>query len=855
MTGFRVAHQKKSAKGQNRSNSVPSKKDEYPILYAIFLLLSAIGHPFYLMLTGVLVFLFSIVWHIGNLVLTASQSTLYKTSQVKHSVLSFKLPKLKIPKFYSFSKKKKPKKKTKKKTRQFATLPTFTLPQLSLPTFNLSFILPSFSMPNIPRIRLKKRYKLTFLVLLFISVSWLSFWLFLLRGLPKPGTLTTRPQTVSTKIYDRNGVLLYKVYKNENRTLLHLSDIPTNVRNATIAIEDEDFYSHPGFSVRGITRAFFKNLTHGELTGGSTITQQLVKTTLLSPEKTLLRKVKEIILAIEVEMAYSKDQILEMYLNEVSYGGSSYGIEEASQTYFAKHASELNLAEAALLAGLTQRPTAYSPFGTNPELANARQKEVLQKMFEQGYITYDDQQKAKSESLAFAKPRNDIKAPHFVMYVKQLLAEKYGEDMVEEGGLEVTTSLDLSTQDMAQSHVHNEVEKIKRLNINNGAALVTNPQNGEVLAMVGSSDYFDKAHDGNVNVTISQRQPGSSIKPVNYSYAIENGIYSAASVISDTPITYSIPGSPSYTPRNYDGRYHGNVTIRSALAQSLNIPAVKILASYGVPKMVEHAKKLGITTWDNSSRFGLSLTLGAGEVKMTDMAVVYGTFANYGRRVDLKPILRVVDYRGEVLQDNTCAPINTVEKPKQESLVTKVVQIFKPKFAYAEEAPTPPCGRQVISSQSAFIITNILSDNAARTPTFGPRSQLVIDRHPEIAVKTGTTQSLRDNWTIGYNQQYMVLTWVGNNNNQAMSYVASGVTGASPIWHKIMTSLVENKPSLAWQEPGGVVRANVCLGSAMRKDYFILGHEPKTQCVIKKPEGENPEDPSHPQPTPQGQVL
>ncbi len=852
MPGSRVVLQQKKSKGQKRPVTFTPKKDEYPVLYAIFLILSAIGRPFYLLITSVLLFLVGFVWFSGNFVLAIPRVIFAGLETAVLNIQSLKLPKLNLNKYLAQNTKSKKSVKNKKRKPIQNTL-AFTFPKLSkltTPRFRFPNLAPSF--PKIPHI--KKRYKLTFLFLLFITASWLSFWIFLLRGLPRPGTLTTRDQAVSTKIYDRNGTLLYKVYKNENRTLVHLNDIPQTVREATIAIEDEDFYSHPGFSVRGITRAFFKNLTHGELTGGSTITQQLVKTTLLSPEKTVLRKVKEIILAIQVEMAFSKDQILEMYLNEVSYGGSSYGIEESAQTYFGKHAKDLDLAESALLAGLTQRPTAYSPFGTNPQLALSRQKEVLQKMADLGYITQEQKQQAETETLVFAKQRSDIRAPHFVMYIKQLLAEKYGDDMVEEGGLEVTTSLDLATQDMAQQYVYNEVEKIKRLNINNGAALVTNPATGDILAMVGSHDYFDQAHDGNVNVTISERQPGSSIKPVNYSYAIESGLYNSSSMISDSPITYSIPGSAPYTPRNYDNRYHGNVPLRVALGSSLNIPAVKVLASYGVTKMVEQGRKLGITTWNDPSRFGLSLTLGAGEVKMTDMAVVYGTFANYGRRVDLRPILKVVDYRGKVLQDTTCAPIDTVQKPKEETLVTKVVQIFSTKKAYAEEAPTPPCGRQVLSQQAAFIITNILSDNWARTPTFGPHSQLVIDKHPEISVKTGTTQNLRDNWTIGYNQKFVVLTWVGNNNNQPMSYVASGVTGASPIWHKIMADLVVNIPSLAWEEPGGIVKTSVCLGSAMRQDYFIQGHEPKTQCIIKKPE-ENPEDPSIPHPTPQGQVL
>ncbi len=806
MSGFRVAHHQRSPKRQKRQASLHPKNSQFSVLRILFIILSGIGRPFYLTLETIFELLIATVWHIGNISLKAARG---------------------------------------KRGNNFLPLALLSFPKISI-----SF--PKLSIPEIKFPHIKKRYKLTFLFLLFISASWLSFWVFLLRDLPNPGTLATRNQAISTKIYDRNGTLLYKVYRNENRSLLQLSEVPNNMQKATIAIEDEEFYFHYGFSLKGITRSLYKNFKNGQLSGGSTITQQLVKTTLLSPEKTLLRKVKEIILAIQVEMVFTKDEILTMYLNEVSYGGSSYGIEEAAQTYFGKSAKNIDLAESALLAGLTQRPTAYSPFGANPQLALNRQKEILRKMYELKFITKEEREKAENKDLVFTKPRNNIHAPHFVMYVKQLLAEKYGDNMVEQGGLEVTTSLDLSIQEMVQAKVSSEIAKIKHLNISNGAAIVTNPTTGEILAMVGSHDYFDQVNDGNVNVTTSLRQPGSSIKPITYSYGIDSGMYNASSIISDSPITYNVFGSIPYTPRNYTGGFRGNVTLRDALGSSLNIPAVKTLASFGVPKMVEHARKLGITTWEDSSRFGLSLALGAGEVKMTDMAVVYGTFANYGKRVELKPVLKVVDYKGQILQDNSCVPINTVSKPKQENPTTKITSLFDTSKAYAKEAPIQECGRQVIKEQTAFIITDILNDNKARTPTFGPRSQLVIDKHPEIAVKTGTTQNLRDNWTIGYNQQYMVLAWVGNNNNKPMSYVASGVTGASPIWHNIMTSLVENKPALAWQEPGGIVRAKVCLGSTQRQDYFVIGKEPKTQCVVKKEEPKN-NDLNTSQPV--GQVL
>lgn len=702
---------------------------------------------------------------------------------------------------------------------------------------------------NLPRIR--KRLILLFIVFSTIF-AFVAFWVQLLKDLPKPGQLTTRDQIVSTKIYDRNGNLLFKIYRNQNRTLVHLNKVLIQTRQATIAIEDADFYSHPGFSIRGITRAIFKNFTKGEFAGGSTITQQVVKNTLLSPEKTFTRKIKEIILAMQVEMSFSKDQILEMYLNEVSYGGSAYGIEEASQLYFNKHAKELTLAESALLAGLPKSPTAYSPFGARPELAKARQTEVLSRMFQEGYISYPQLQEALEEEITFAPHRTDIQAPHFVMYVKQLLAEKYGDQAVEEGGLEVITSLDLNLQKTTEKIVSEEIEKIHHLHISNASALVTNPATGEILAMVGSKDYFDLQNNGNFNVTTALRQPGSSIKPVNYSYAVESKKYTASSLILDTPITYHVPGSEPYTPHNYNNTYRGSITLRAALASSLNVPAVKVLASYGVDKMVEQAKNLGITTWQNPERFGLSLTLGGGEVKMVDMNVVFGTFANYGKRVELNPILSVTNYKGKLIEKNNCT-YSQGEETNKPNLFTKIAHLFiKP--IYASEA-FGGCGTPAIDPRAAFIITDILKDNNARTPVFGQNSQLMIPNHSEVAVKTGTTQNLRDNWTIGYTQNYVVSTWVGNNDNTPMSYVASGVTGASPVWHKIMVNLLEGQSSNPWEEPTGIVKAEICAstgtlscsGCSAKTEYFIEGTEPKQHCTIKKEE-ENKQ-------TPEGQTL
>ena len=638
------------------------------------------------------------------------------------------------------------------------------------------------------RISLFKKIWLVPALLVFLL---LTFYFLILRGLPSPNELISRQIEVSTKIYDRNGNLLYKIYKDKNRTVVSLNQIPPHIRLATLAAEDAEFYNHPGFSTRGIFRAFFQNLQGGKLQGGSTITQQLVKNALLTPEKTLIRKIREIILSIRVELAFSKDEILEMYMNEVSYGGTAYGIEEASQVYLGKSISKLNLAEAAFLAGLPQSPTRFSPFGASPNEGFVRQKEVLHLMRINKFITKTQENETKNQRLTFVPDKTEIKAPHFVMFVRQLLVNKFGEEMVEKGGLEVTTTLDLSIQELAERVVRDEIEKLKNLHVGNGAVLVLNPGSGEILAMVGSKDYFDIAGDGNVNVTTRERQPGSSIKIVNYAYALTNG-FNPTTILDDSPVAFSVPGQPLYSPKNYDGKFKGRVTIRTALAESRNVPAVKVLASYGVAKMIEQGQKMGITTWNNTSRFGLSLTLGGGEVKLIDLARVYATIANYGKRPQIISILQVKDYKGRVLEKGS------------------------------------PLSEETVNPRIAYLLTDILKDNNARAGEFGTSSYLVIKNHPEVAVKTGTSNDLRDNLTLGYNQDYLVATWVGNNDNSPMARIASGVTGASPIWNKIMSGLLENKPSIDWKIPEGLIKVFDC--SVNRQDWFLEEKRPTKLC-------------------------
>ncbi len=621
---------------------------------------------------------------------------------------------------------------------------------------------------------------LVFIVIPFVSYQWLV-------SLPNPNLLTHRDLEVTTKIFDRNGILLYEIYADQNRTPLTLAQIPPMVREATIAIEDREFYQHQGFSIRAITRAFIETFVNHRLQGGSTISQQLIKSVLLTPEVTIVRKFKEILLSFWAEQMYTKNQILEMYLNQVPYGGTAWGIESASRTYFNKSVKDLTLAEAALLTGLPAAPTEYSPFGAHPEKAVMRQREVLRRMSEDGYITKQQADEAANEPLVYASPAVQMRAPHFVMYIKNILEKRYGTRLVERGGLRVITSLDISVQETAQNIVENQITALAPLRVGNGAALVTNPKTGEILAMVGSKNYFDTASDGNVNVTTSLRQPGSSIKIITYTAALENG-YTAASIIDDSPVIYRVYGSPSYAPVNYDGKFHGLTPLRMALANSYNVPAVKVLAKIGLPTMMQKAQLMGIDSWQDTSRYGLSLTLGGGDVTMLEMAEAYGTLANTGRHVDLLPILEITDYAGHIVEKNA-----------------------------------PDTGIPATTPEVAWIMGNILADNQARSSAFGPNSSLVIPGKT-VSVKTGTTNEKRDNWTIGYTPSYVTTVWVGNNNNSPMDPVlTSGITGASPIWHDIMTALLKNKPDEVAPKPENVISLPCYYG---RVEYFVKGTEP-----------------------------
>src|SRR3989344_4217889 len=594
-----------------------------------------------------------------------------------------------------------------------------------------------------------------FVVLMMALFVWYG------RNLPAPGKLIEVQANQSSGIYDRNGELLYSVYQNQNRIYVKLNDIPKYLQQGTIAIEDKDFYTNKGFSITGYLRAVRNLVLLQGLSGGSTLTQQLVKNALLTSERTIPRKIKELMLSIQVDRKYSKDQILEMYLNDVPYGGTAIGVQIASLIYFDKDVKDLSLAESAFLAGLPQSPSIYSPFSGNKYYLQ-RTKNVLNQMVNQGYITQKQADSAYKEivSKKFTQSNVGIKAPHFVMYVKQQLVKQFGESAVEAGGLRVTTTLDYKIEKEAEKIVKEEVDKLKNYKVGNGAAVVTSPKSGEILAMVGSADYFDTDNDGNFNAATGFRQPGSSLKPITYGVAFSRG-YTASTLLMDTKTNFKANDSEKdYIPVNYDGKYRGPVQVRFALANSLNIPAVKMLAMVGVKNVMQKAYEMGIENWqpsdENLRNVGYSLVLGGRDVRLIDEVEAYGVFANGGVREPVVSILEVKDSKGNVL--------------------------------YKYNAPSP---RRVFSEEISFLISHILLDNNARSMEFGSNSRLVVSGHPSVSVKTGTTDEIRDNWTVGYTPSYVVGVWVGNNDNSPMSKVASGITGAAPVWNRIMSFVLK----------------------------------------------------------------
>ncbi len=595
--------------------------------------------------------------------------------------------------------------------------------------------------------------------------------------LPDFKSFTERKIESSTKIYDRTGtILLYDVHQGIKRTVIPYEDMGVNIKNATVAIEDSEFYQHNGIRLTSIIRGtIWAKLTGKKVTGGSTITQQLIKNTLLTADVTLTRKIKEWILAIKLEQVMSKEDILALYLNEAPYGGNIYGIEEASKAFFGKEPYNLTLAESAYLAAIPNGPTYYSPYGKNKDKLDERKNLVLKRMLDLKFINKDDYNNAVAEKVAFlpAQPMH-IAAPHFVFFIKQYLEDKYGEDMLDNGGLKVITTLDYGLEQKAEaSALLHAKDNEKNWNGKNAAVVVIDPKTGQILSMVGSRDYFDKTIDGNFNVATASRQPGSSFKPIVYAEAFKKG-YTADTVLFDVKTEFNASCSPTgkplpghenancYMPDDYDNNYRGPMALKDALAQSINIVAVKLLYLVGVPDALKMAHDLGISTLNDPTRYGLSLVIGGGETTLLDMTSVYSVFANDGIRNPYQGILSVEDSSGNVL----------------ESYQNKSYQVLDPNIPR--------------------ILDDILSDNKARTPTFGANSALVIPGH-EVAVKTGTTNDNRDAWTIGYTPSVAVGVWVGNNDNTPMK--KGGAALAGPIWNDVMTAALANLPIESFDKP------------------------------------------------------
>ncbi len=644
----------------------------------------------------------------------------------------------------------------------------------------------------------------------FGAFAWYS------RELPKPGEVV-RKQGFSTQIFDREGVLLFDIYDEERRNPVGIDQVPEHLKQATIATEDKDFYKHEGFDFMTVIRIPYNVIFRQRVVGGSTLTQQLVKNALLTNERSIERKFKELVLSLQIERSFSKDEILNMYLNEAPYGGTAWGIGTASEVYFNKPVADLDLVESAILAGLPQRPTAYSPYvgrtdADGTPLWKVRTRGVLRRMHEDGYITdlaYEDAL-GGLDNVEFDQAPLTIKAPHFVFYVKDQLSEMFGEEVVETGGFKVTTSLDWEIQEAAQQIVAEEVESVEeRFHITNGAALVMDPNNGEILSMVGSRNYNNSDIGGQYNITVDAlRQPGSAIKPVTYLGLLQRG-YTPSSLIVDVPTTFQRnPNDRPYDPKNYDGTFRGPVNVRNSLGSSLNIPAVKALATVGVDNFLKLAYDMGLETLEptaaNKQRFGLAVTLGGAEVRMINLVTAYSAFANEGKKVEPVPILKVEDKDGRVVFEH-----RHVE------------------------------GRQVIKPEEAFLISNILSDNNARLMAFGANSLLNTGR--PIAVKTGTTNEMKDNWAIGWSREVVVGAWVGNNDNTAMRAVASGVSGATPIWRRvILMALEKGYGAPAWEVPSNVEQVEVDQisgypahsGFGSRVDYAIKNTLPTGEDTI-----------------------
>lgn len=649
---------------------------------------------------------------------------------------------------------------------------------------------------------------------LFVSGIFI-LWVASLR-IPALEDISERRIDRSAKIYDRTGtILLFDMSNDARRALVPFKDISPYARAAAIAIEDKDFYSHQGFILNSLLRAAFINLTTLSFSqGGSTITQQVVKNSILTKDKTPTRKLKELILAVKLEKVLTKDDILSLYLNEISYGGNLYGIQEASENFFGKAAFDLTLAESAYLAALPKAPTYYSPYGSHRPELEARKNLILREMLADQFILEDEYRNAIDEVVTF-RPRQDtdgIKAPHFVFFVIDQLVKKYGEDAITDSGFKVITTLDYSIQREAEAVAkkYGRINK-EKFNAENNAIVVIDPKTGDILAMVGSRDYFDKEIEGNFNATLGYRQPGSTFKPFVYSVLFNKG-YTAETVLFDTQIQFSPACAPDnfttdktcYAPGNYDNLFRGPITIRNALAQSVNVPAVEALYLAGVKNSIDLAKSMGIESLTKLDDYGLSLVLGGGSVSLLDMTAAYAVFANDGVRNNYNPIFWVEDDTGNIVDRRSAFP------------------------------------RRVLSEQTARTVSSILSDNAARTPAYGAHSTLYVPTR-EVAVKTGTSNDYRDTWIIGYTPNIVIGAWVGNNDNSPMEKKVAGLI-VSPLWRELMDKIL---PGLTFESFGQPEREDFSLlKPVLRGEIGSINHSILYWVDKDKPRSPEPQDPN-----------
>lgn len=671
-----------------------------------------------------------------------------------------------------------------------------------------------------------------FAITIFVCLLTIFTYMHFASDLAPKETLVNH-NDAGIKLFDSKNRLFFTFYEPKLKKQVPLSDIPKITRLAIIAAEDKDFYSHPGFSPLAILRAFFEDIRGQKLSSGaSTITQQLVKNSLLNPRKEILRKYQEIILSQELERRYTKDQILEMYLNSVYFGEGAFGVEEAANIYFNKHVNDLDLAQSAALAAVLPAPSRLSLFNGNLEEAKKRQGLVLKKMAGQNLITIQQKDAALNENLRLAPHQSDINiiAPHFAIMVRDELISQYGEETVVRSGLRVKTTLDLDWQKFAEIEVAKQVENLKANKVTNGAAVVMDPKSGEIKALVGSKDWNDEIF-GKVNIALSPRPPGSAFKPVVYIKAFEKGLITPATILKDEPTTFAnfeeekfftlfptrsaalaaLARDPNayYSPKDFDRKFRGPVTVRRALSNSLNIPSVAVLKKLGIDEALDSAKNLGLTNLKDSSNYGLSLVLGAAEVKLLELTSVYAVFADKGYKNNPALILEIRDKKGDLI------------------------------YKYQPD-PKP-----VTDEKYTFLISSILSDNKTRAEVFG--TTLNISR--PAAVKTGTTEDFKDAWTIGYSPSLVVGVWVGNNFGEPMDGIA-GSLGAAPVWKSLMEEFLKNTPIEEFKSPEGIVKVGLCgvdiskiASPSAKMEYYAKGTEPPKGCIPPPP-------PPAPSPTP-----